>query len=245
MPNTTGVISAGQDLYQESTTQLHAFGSLGYDKFGNKYRYVKSGASALVAAEIQQEPAEDTQFVSMAVPAAYAIGVSTITVTNGTTTVTANMFKDGHLTISTSDGIGQHFYVVSHTTGTSGATLTFVLDRPLKVALTTSSKVSTRKNPYNGVIQNPVTTQTGAPNGTALYAMSAASFGWIGSGGDQVVTFDTGANTANDLMGVEPSVAVAGQVKVSAGTSGDSFIGITRQVASVDSTASVIRMMLD
>ncbi len=244
MPNITGTLQAGQDLFQESSVQLHALGSLAYDKFGNRFRYVKAGGSNLVTADLQQEPAEDTQFVSMTT-VAHAIGATEIAFTNGTTTIAANDFKDGHLTISVTPGIGQHFYIIKHTTGTSGASITATIDRPLKIALTTSSKVSIRKNPYNGVIQSPVTTSTGGPDGVALYAMTAAYFGWIGSGGDQVATFDTGGNSANDTQGIEPSIAVAGAVKVSAGTSGDSFIGYSRQVASVDSTSSLVKLILD
>lgn len=245
MPNITGTLTAGQDLWQESSTQLHSLGALGFDKFGNRYRYTKMGAVAGVAAHLYQEPAEDTQFNTMAVPAAVAIGETAITVTNGTTAVTADMFKDGHLIIDTTPGLGQHFYIIKHTTGASGASITYTVDRPLKVALTTSSKVTVRKNPYNGILITPATTSTGGPDGVALFATTIAYYSWIGSGGDQAVTFDTGTNTANDLQGIEPSLAVAGQVKVSAGTSGDSFIGYTRQVVSVDSTSSLAKLILD
>lgn len=245
MANISGAVTVGQDLFQESATPLHKLGQLGVDEWGNRYRYVKNGGSALVTADLLQEPAEDTQFVSMAVPAAVAAGSTTITVTNGTTTVTAAMMVGGRLTISTSDGIGQSFYVKAHTTGTSGAAITYTIDRPLKIALTTSSKVSVRKNPYNGVIINPATTSTGGPVGFALYAMTASYYGWIQSGGDCAVRFDTGANTANDLLGIEPSLAVAGNVMVSAGTSGDALIGFTRQVVSVDSTVSIAHIFID
>ena len=203
------------------------------------------GASAVATALLCQEPAEDTQFVSMVVPTAVAIGAKEFVVTNGTTTVAAGDFIGGSLVVSASTGIGQKFRITGHTTGTSGAAITYQLDRGVAIALATTSTVSVRKNPYNGVVVTPATTSTGGPAGFTLRAMAASVYGWLQTGGDTAVTFDTGTNTTNDLLGIEPSLAVAGQVKVSAGTSGDAYIGYTRQVASVDSTASIAHIMID
>lgn len=236
---------AGTDLYTSQTVPQHRLGQLGIDSWGSRYRYVKVGASALVTADCLQEPAESTDFVSMSVNTAAAIGSTEITVTLGATATTANMFDGGFLTVSVTPGLGQSFRILSHTVASGAASCTFTVDRPLLIALTTSSDVSVRKNPYNGVIQNPATTSTGGPVGFALYATPASSYGWIQSGGDTAVTYDTGGNTANDLLGIEPSLAVAGAVKVSAGTSGDAYIGFARQVASVDATSSIAHIMID
>lgn len=238
-------LTSTQFYVSDGTTSYFKVGQMAVDTNGNRYRYVKVGGVALVAGNLLQEPAEDTQFVSMAVPAAVAIGATAITVTNGTTTVTAGMFVNGRLTISTSTGIGQSFNIVSHTTGVSGASITYTVDRALLVALTTSSKVSVRKNPYDGVIQYPVTTQTGGAVGFALYANPLSTYGFIQSGGDTAVLFDTGANTANGASGIEPSEAVAGSVKQSDGTAGDIYLGYSRQVASVDATVSIAHIVID
>jgi len=220
-------------------------GTLGFDKFGNRYRLCKNGSVALVTAHLLQESVEDAQFVSMAVPAAVAIGATEITVTNGTTAVTANMFVGGRLTISTSTGIGQSFYILKHTTGASGAAITYTIDRPLLIALTTSSKVSTRVNPYNGVIEYPVTTQTGAPVGFALTAVPAGYYFWSQTGGDTPVLFDTATNTSNGATAIAPSAAVAGSVAPVLDAVGALVIGMSRQVASVDSTVSIAHIMID
>jgi len=247
MPSFSSTPFIGQDFFSESTINEEGIklGALAFDAFGNRYRYSKAGGSNLVTADLCQEPAEDAQFASMTTTA-HAIGSTAIAVTNGTTTVTAGMFNGGRLTIASSTGIGQSFYILSHTTGTSGASITYTIDRPLKIALDTNSKVTVRKNPHNGVIINPATTSTGGPVGFTLLALTAAYFGWLQSGGDTAVRFDTGANTANDLLGIEPSLAVAGNVKVSAGTSGDAYIGYAiSQVASVDSEVSLARIIID
>ena len=238
------------EFYKTDTVPYSKVGQIYRDGNGNSFRYVKNGLVAQVAANLLQEPVEDAQFVSLAVPTAIAAGATVITVTNGTTTVTAGQFNNGRLTVSTSTGIGQSFNIVSHTIGVSGAAISFTVDRPLLVALATSSKVSVRVNPYNGVIQYPVTTQTGAATGFALTAVAASTatvpvYGYIQSGGDTAVLFDTGANSANGASGIAPSAAVAGSVKQSDGTAGDIYLGYSRQVASVDATVSIAHIVID
>lgn len=239
------ILSTNQIYAKGDTVPYAKLGGLYVDVWGNRFRYALVGASALVTANLLQEPAEDTQFVSMAVPAAVAIGATSITVTNGTTTVVAGDHIDGKLTVSTSTGIGQTFYITNNTGGGSGAAVTYYLDHPVAIALTTSSKVSVRQNPYNGVIQSPVTTQTGGPVGFAVKANTASTYNFIQSGGDTAVLFDAGTNTANDQEGIAPSVAVAGSVKAAPAASGVNVIGFTRQVASVDSTVSIAHIIID
>jgi len=233
------------NFYKTDTVNYANVGELAVDLNGNRYRYVKNGGVALTPAQVMQEPAEDTQFVSMAVPAIVAAGATSITVTNGTTTVAADDFKNGSLIISVTPGIGQKFNIVNHTTGASGASITYYIDRPLVTALSTASKVSVRKNPFNGVIQSPVTTQTGAPVGVSITTNAASTYGWIQSGGEAAVTFDAGTNTANDQLGIAPSVSVAGAVRVAPAAVGSELIGYSRMVVSVDSTSSLAHLIID
>jgi hypothetical protein len=239
------IISA-QDLYTQSSTPQHKVGQLAFDSYGNRYRYVKAGGTALVSGDLLQEPAENTHFHGMTLQAAAAIGSKSIAVTLGGTAVTTGLFDDGILFVSAGTGIGQQFRIVSHDiqTSTTG-TCTFVVDRPVAIALTTaSSKITVRKNPYKAVIQYPITTQTGGAVGIALYAMSANYYGWIQSGGESAVLFDNGTNTANGTTAIVPSAAVAGSVKLAA-ADGANRIGFSRIVASVDSTMGLAYLTMD
>jgi hypothetical protein len=235
-----------QDLYTESAYQQQMLGQLYISPRGNKYRYVQAGGSALVTGNLLQEAVEDTNFRSMVVYANAAIGATQVSVTLGGTAVTANYFDEGHLFVESSTGIGQAFRIKRHTVQTSTTGVcTFTLDRPLKIALTTSSQVTVRKSAYDGVIQYPVTTQTGGAVGVALYAMTASYFGWIQSGGDCPCLFDTGTNTSNGISGIGPSAAVAGSVKPSTGAEGEIIIGYAREVVSVDSTMGMCHLTID
>lgn len=235
-----------QDKYTESLYPTHQLGTLGVDRNGDRFRYVRAGLVALVAGNLLQEAAEDANFRSMACDTAATIGTSVVSVTLGGTAVTANMFDGGILYIESSTGIGQKFNIKRHQTQTStSGSCDFTLDRPLKVALTTSSQVTVRKNPYAAVIQYPVTTQTGGAVGVALYAQTISYYGWIGSGGNQCVLFDTGTNTSNEITAIGPSAAVAGSVKPAVGTEGSLIIGFAREVVSVDSTIGLVNLMID
>lgn len=238
---------AVQALFEESATQQHQLGSLYVDPdTGNKYRYVQAGASNLVTGHLLQEAAEDTNYRSMVVAAAAAIGATEVTVTLGGSAVTANQFDEGHLFVESSTGLGQQFRIKRHDvqTSTTGS-CTFKLDRPLKVALTTSSQVTVRKNAYDGVIDFP-TTPTGGAVGVALYAMTASYFGWVQSGGDCPVLFDTGVNTSADVTRLIPSQDVAGSVSPDAAANVASpVVGYAREQVSVDSTYGMAHLTID
>lgn len=233
-----------QEIFTENQYQQHPLGALGVDKYGRRFRYVQAGGSALVTGHLLQEPAEDTAFRSMAVAVAAAIGADEVEVTLGGTATTANQFDDGQALVESSTGIGQLFGLKSVEAVSASGQATLKLDRPLKIALTTSSQISIRKSSYDGVIDMP-TTHTGRPVGVALYAMTASYFGWIVSGGDAACLFDTGTNTSDSVTGVEPSSAVAGSVMPSAGTAGDIVIGHAREIVSVDSTMGFVNLIID
>lgn len=192
-----------------SSTQDHILGSIGVGTDGRKYRYVKAGATALVAGNAIQSPAEDTNEESLT-PTAAAIGATSVTVTTGAA-VTANTYADGYLVVTNTPGNGMAYRIDRHAATTGAASLTVYLKDPIKVALTTSSRVDLVKNPYNGVIQNPAT-PTGCPVGVAVYAITAAYYGWIGchgafstlAGGNITVGRQVVAN-----LGVAASVVVA------------------------------------
>lgn len=174
------------DLYQ-TTTQLpsgYSLGQTAYGNNGNMYRLALVGGSptALVMGNMLQSSVVDTQFTNMAVPTAVTAaqvtaGTYQIDITNGTTTVSANQFDGGTLTVYTAGtvAIGDTYYIVGHSTGTSGQTLTIYLDKPLRAAFTTSAKVNMRRSPWSGVIQSPASTLTGSPAGAAMFATPAST----------------------------------------------------------------------
>lgn len=176
------------DLYANDTTipSGYTLGQLIWGNDGKAYRYALAGASNLVMGNVLQSSAVDTQFTNMAIGTAAVVGDNFLQVTNGTTTITANQFDGGSISVYTAGtvAIGDEYTIVGVTgTLTNGGALKVFLDRPVRTAFTTSAKVSMRRSPYSGVIQAPASTLTGTPVGVAMFAQTAANYGFIQSHG--------------------------------------------------------------
>ena len=197
--------TAGQALFTSSATQQHVLGEQMVTPDGRKFRYAKAG-ELLVTGNLLQSQVEDTDSQNLAVAAA-AIGATTVTTTS-TLTVTANEFSGGYLLVAITPGIGDVYRIKSHPAATS-AVLTLTLEDPIRVALTTSSRVDLVASPYLNVIQNP-TTATGAPVGVAVYAIASGEYGWIQTGGVACVLNDGGSTVGTN---VSASNGTAGAVE--------------------------------
>jgi hypothetical protein len=233
MSNITGTATIGEfDLYQVSSVlpSGYSMGQKVYDPNGKTFRLALTGGSALVMGNLLQEAVADTQFINMGISAA-AVGDRYLTVTNGTTTVTANQFDGGTISTYTAGtvAIGDQYTIIGHTTGTSGATLLVYLDRPVRTAMTTSAKVSMFRSPWSSVIQAPATTQTGMPVGVALTAAAATSYAWVQTHGVAAVLSDGSTFAIGTDVGT-PS-GTAGAVTVFAAGTTHTTVGVARQAA--------------
>ncbi len=160
----------------------HTVGTRAVDRFGNTYRYAYNGAVALVAGNWIQSAAQITAHQDLT-PVAASIGDTTITVALGATAATANQYAGGWAVISTTPGNGIKYLIDSHPAAALSTSVVITLAQPIEVALTTSSRVDLVPNPYNGVIQTPVTTLTGVVVGVATGATPINNYDWIQTGG--------------------------------------------------------------
>lgn len=195
---------------------------------GRWFRLAEVGGSALVRGNVVQSKAVDTQFTNMAVLAAAVAtsGLQSVTVTNGTTTINANDFVGGSLSVYTTPDLGSDYVILGHTPNiTSGNAISLVLDRALQNAWTTSTKVSMRTNPWKYVVQSPATTLTGTPAGVAVFAASATT---VASGATQanpaqytwLQTHGVGA-----VLSDGSSILVGSQLAVPSATAGAAILG--------------------
>lgn len=229
------------DLYR-STTQApsgYSLGDLAYGPNGKAYRLALAGASALVVGNLLQSAANDTQFDDMAVPAAVAVNTwdAGVTITNGTTAVTAGQYVGGSLLVSVTPGLGEEYTIVDHGTATNGSSWTLYLDRPLRTAWTTSTKVTVRRSPWSGVIQFPATTQTGIPVGVAIYPIPAAEYGWVQTKGMASVLSDGSTFAIGSEVGT-PS-GTAGCITVFAAGTTKTQVGYALRAAASGKTIPV------
>lgn len=182
-----------------------------------KFRYVKAGSSALTAGLTVQAPAEDTADQNIAATAA-AVGDTSIT--TAAMTVTANQYAGGFVVVTVTPGLANTYKIKSHAAYTAAAA-TFVLESPILVALTTSSRLDFIPNPYNGVIATP-TTRSSSVVGVAVNDITASQYGWVQTWGPCPVTNDAaGALTVG--VTVMPSSSVTGAVRLA--TAGNPVVG--------------------
>lgn len=229
--------SIGQGLFESSTVPLHTLGERVATNDGRAYRYVLAGGTALVPGKLQQAPAEVTNHQNLT-PAAAAIGDTTVTATLGATAATADQYAGGYVMVTVTPGQGYQYRIKSHAAVLSGGVITLVLEDPILVAWTTSTRIDLCASPYSGVIVNPATASS-APIGVAVFAVPAASYGWIQVAGPACVLMDgtgvVGTNMAasNGTAGaVEPHTGVQAIV-------GQAITGVaTTEYGSVNLTIS-------
>lgn len=221
----------GVDAFDVATVQQHQLGTVGYDALYRRYRYVQAGAVALVKGNLLQSPARSTDYTDMAVQAAAAIDALSIEVTLGSTATTADQFTEGTLVISVTPGIGQNFTLAGHDVTAAAGVCTFTLNEGVLTALTTSSKATVTKNPYDGVIVSP-TTRTGITVGVAMTAVAISGYGWVGVEGQFGVLSDATVAAVGESL--SPSTSTAGCVTKQVtlletiGTAG--ILGVSAQV---------------
>lgn len=232
-------IIAPVDLYQSGTDILGAeqIGQKIPGLNGKEFALVLNGGTALVAGNLLQSAAEDTQFENMAVGTAGVVGDMFIQVTNGTTTIIPYYFNGGSISFYTAGtvAIGDEYTIMGITgTLTTGGAIKVYLDRPLRYAVTTSAKVVMKQNLYNGVIQMPATTPTGVPVGIAIFAIAAGSStvqssGFVQTKGLASVLSDGSTFAVGSAVGT-PS-GTAGAVTVYAAATTKTAIGDAMEAA--------------
>jgi hypothetical protein len=181
MPNFQAAVQiAPRTLWSSSATQEAPLGARFEVSDGQVFRYCRAGAAALVVGNVIQGPAEIANHQQLT-PAAAAAGATTIVAALGATAATANQYAGGWAIIDTTPGLGYMYPISGHAAVDASGNITINLDRdsPIQVALTTSSRVSLQANPYNGVIQAPVTTLTGPVVGAAIYPIAISEYGWL------------------------------------------------------------------
>jgi hypothetical protein len=194
------------DLFTTSTTKTADLGALAMTADGRKFRYCLAGGTALVAGKLQQASAEVTANQDLTAVAA-AVGDLAIAASS-TVTVTANQYAEGWALITVTPGLGQMYQISGHAAFTAAAP-TFTLSDPIRVALTTSSRIDLVANPYSAVIVNPATASS-VPVGVAVANNALSTYGWIQTGGIANVLAD-GALTVG--VNLSASNAVAGAVE--------------------------------
>lgn len=229
MPNLSLGLALSE-VFDSYTSDLHGLGARGETADGRKFRWAKAGGFDLVVGNMLQAPAADTDHDDIAVRATAAGSTELlITTGSGSGALDANEYAGGYAVIDTTPGLG-YIYKISHHAAIAASTdgsIFLMPEDPIQVALTTSSKVTLIKNPYNGVIQTPASTLTGSCVGAAVYPIPDGEYGWIQTGGTCGVL--TGGTPAVGSAVVVPG-DTAGEVVVDPANAAVQIVGTMRIV---------------
>src|SRR5258708_5725193 len=181
-------------LYSNDSVQLMTLGQKIESADGRIFRYALAGGVTLVSGN------------QTLTPTAFAIGATSISVTMGATSVTANQYAMGYANINTTPGNGFAYLISGHAAITNAVAGTINLSDPVQVAGTAASIVDLVLNPYSGVLQAPVTTLTGTIVGGAVAPITNAQFGWVQTHGCYSA-LSSGTAIVGSLLGGVPSAA--------------------------------------
>jgi hypothetical protein len=202
-------------VYETSTEKAYKLGSVLRTPDGKTFRYAKAGAAALVAGDLIQQAtlagATTTAQTSLAVATAGVIGDNFAYATIATTIQPEDTFRDGWYVVenqSAALGFGTMYQIDAHD-ALAVATNKIPLQETLRTATDTSTTVRLIANPYQNVIQAPVTTVSGSALGVAQIAVPAENYFWLQTYGE-VSALCSGTMTVGTA--VVRAVAVAGAI---------------------------------
>ncbi len=207
---------------------------------GRKFRYARAGASNLAAGKLVVAATQVADHTDLSVAAA-AIGDTQVTVTLGSTGVTADQYANGFLIVNDGTAEGTIYTIASHPAADASATVVVNLSQPLAAALAASgtSQVSLVKNTYADVVIS-ATDQADLAVGVPPVAVTAGYYFFCATGGDAAVLGDE-AVTAG--LAVTIGTGVAGAVEA-LDAAGEQQLGIAKQ-ALVDTEYQTVFLTLD
>lgn len=195
---------------------------------GRVYRFGLAGATTLDPGKVATTPAVAANHINRTNDTARNVGDTVVSFPLGATAATADQYANGYLTVNSAGGAGVSYLIEGNNAAASSGTITVALSDPLKVALTTSSKVSLNVNPYSGLIisASAVALQAvGVPN----VSVTNAYYGWFQVSGycsvlsDGVISKGAGAIISDAVNGAV-EIEVAGTVTQRIGTAPEATV---------------------
>lgn len=207
----------------------HPLGSVMVFADGRRFAYGRAAGTEIATARLCQQTLNHADYDELAVPTARAIGDRAVTVTNGATAITVDLFKDGYLNVEDDTGEGYLYTIESNTADAGSGTVTVNLRESLQVAWTTATTVNLFANPFGRVIVHP-SPATAFLVGVTPRVVTASDFAWFQTWGPASVRVE-GTHVINE--GVIDSATADGAVAPTASTAaGEEFyVGICMEVA--------------
>lgn len=189
-----------QDVLDISKTQKYPLGCRYQDVYGRVFRYAKAGGVALVAGNLIQSAAlggAKTTVQTNLTPAVAVVGAYEVTAAIDTTEQPKDTFKDGWMAVTSPDAansMGDMYPIKGHVL--SATNIVLELYKPLKRAITVTSRIALLGNIYKDIIQC-ATTPTGVVIGVCPTVVTADYYCWLQTWG--IANVLVGSTTAAGL----------------------------------------------
>jgi hypothetical protein len=150
---------------------------------GRRFAFVEAGGTALATGKVQQSEVPDPDHDTLAVQAAGSAGDRTISLTNGTDAIEANLYADGFAATEAAAGASEGYLLkvdLTHDSLAASATVSLPLAAGygLPLAINTSDTITLVKNPYADVIVAPAPPEA-LIVGVATSPTPANNWGWV------------------------------------------------------------------
>ena len=189
---------------------------------GRKFRLavLPTTGTTLAACKLIQGPAQVSAY-HLGTVSAQSVGDTSIVYTfnGGATTVVANYFAGGFISIVTGTGSIQQLQISGHGAVTSSTTLTLNLQDPIVIATAASATAELYANSYSAPIVTPASALTGQLLGVPMVGVTVSTnnptYFWVQSEGLSTVLCQ--GTTGQGLDGSN-STSVAGAMAIAAAT---------------------------
>lgn len=176
------VIQGSEGMQFEHTSgKKRPFGAKMVFPDGREFVYCQAGGTALDTGKLMQQAVVTSGHEADLVVLTGAVNATTVTFTNVTTAITADMYAEGYMFVNDEAGEGYLYKIKSNlaeSTGTGTGTLTLEEGSAIRVALTTSSEFGLRKHLCDEVVVAP-TTETGCLVGATVRAVTEDYYCWL------------------------------------------------------------------
>ncbi len=225
IPRVAGGHGLTQGIWDVTTDAQLAVGAKGTLDDGRVFYYARNSGIALVAGNLVQSEAADTNMDDL-VTGTHAAGSTSVDVTPITfSTFDANDFADGYLSeqSAVAAGAGPLYKIKKHAAVSDATEFTVHLYDPLHVAFSSAAKSTLSKNPWMDTVimgANGTDMCVGVVNNVVPSGASTKQFYWAQTWGMASCAADSASNVGDALM----RAATAGQTLIA--VAGDQVIGV-------------------
>lgn len=210
-PILTNGVGSPQSIWEAVSNPHHEVGSRAQLGDGRVFYYARNSGAAIVAGQLLTVELQTAQFTGLAVNTA-AVGDTTLSITLGSTAVTADEYARGYVHVIDDTGEGITYKIDTHPAVSASSAGTFTLKDPIVVAFVAATTVELTKNPWADTVIAPAG-QGHVPAGISQVAVGSGAttqqYFWCQTWGPTCAWMDEAVTVGQEVT----SGATAGQVE--------------------------------